>query len=156
MRLLVPLMWLISIQLFSHCTENPIYVFPGKELCGHNSNSYIHVSVSNLYYIPRIGPHIGLQQIHAERSWKYINLSQIYECRNWETEHTVMEITRLHSFLSVNTIMGTRHLYWILTGPSFAVRMKVATITIHFFFDVRVQMYVLKTLLSLILSYSTP
>jgi hypothetical protein len=23
----------------------------------------------------------------ADGSWKYINLSQIYECRNWETEH---------------------------------------------------------------------
>jgi hypothetical protein len=31
----------------------------------------------------------------ADRSWKYINLSQIYECRNWETEHynSVLEIT---------------------------------------------------------------
>jgi hypothetical protein len=34
-----------------------------------------------------------------DRSWKYINLSQIYECKNWETEHynTVLEIRRLHS-----------------------------------------------------------
>ncbi len=31
----------------------------------------------------------------ANRSWKYINLSQIYECRHWETEHyySVLEIT---------------------------------------------------------------
>jgi hypothetical protein len=31
----------------------------------------------------------------ADRSWKYMNLSQIYECRNWETEHynSVLEIT---------------------------------------------------------------
>ncbi len=30
----------------------------------------------------------------ADRSWKYINLSQIYECRNWETEYynSVLEI----------------------------------------------------------------
>jgi hypothetical protein len=50
-------------------------------------------------------------------------LSQIHKCRNWETEHynSVLEITRLHSFISGNTWMGTRHLYWILTGPSFAV-----------------------------------
>jgi hypothetical protein len=29
------------------------------------------------------------------QSWKYINLSHIYECRNWETEHynSVFEIT---------------------------------------------------------------
>jgi hypothetical protein len=44
-----------------HCTENPIYVFPEKELRGISPNSYIHVSVSDLY-IPRIGPHIWLQQ----------------------------------------------------------------------------------------------
>jgi hypothetical protein len=31
----------------------------------------------------------------AVQSWKHINLSQIYECRNWETEHynSVLEIT---------------------------------------------------------------
>ncbi len=31
----------------------------------------------------------------ADRSWKYISLSQVYECRNWETEHcnSVLEIT---------------------------------------------------------------
>ncbi len=43
-----------------------------------------------------------------DRSWKYINLSQIYECRNWETEHSssVLEIRRLHqctvSFLGIH------------------------------------------------------
>jgi hypothetical protein len=33
--------------------------------------------------------------------WKYINLSQIYECRNWETVHytSVLEITI--SFLGI-------------------------------------------------------
>ncbi len=37
-----------------------------------------------------------------DRSWKYINLSQIYECRNWETEHFnyVLEITV--SFLGIH------------------------------------------------------
>ncbi len=40
----------------------------------------------------------------ADQSWKYINLSQIYECRNWETEHinSVLEITfsiwRIHKW----------------------------------------------------------
>ncbi len=38
----------------------------------------------------------------ADRSWKYKNLSQIYECRNWETEHynSVLEITV--SFLGID------------------------------------------------------
>ncbi len=46
---------------FVHCTENIIYVFPEKELCDLSHSSYIHVSVSDLY-IPRISPHIWLQQ----------------------------------------------------------------------------------------------
>ncbi len=36
-----------------HCTENPIYVFPKRKLCDLVPNSYIHVSVSDLY-IPKI------------------------------------------------------------------------------------------------------
>jgi hypothetical protein len=33
----------------THCTENPIYVFPEKELRSLSPNSYVHVSVSDLY-----------------------------------------------------------------------------------------------------------
>jgi hypothetical protein len=47
-------------------------------------------------YLPRIGPHIFLQQKRQTGPGNiYINLSQIYdECRNWETEHynSVLEI----------------------------------------------------------------
>ncbi len=45
----------------THCKGNPIYVFLFWELCGLSPNFHIHVSVSDLY-IPRIGPHISLQQ----------------------------------------------------------------------------------------------
>jgi hypothetical protein len=45
----------------THCTENPIYVFPEMKLRGLVPNSYIHVSVSN-FYIPRIGLPIWLHQ----------------------------------------------------------------------------------------------
>ncbi len=45
----------------THCNENPIYVFPEKELCGLSPNFHIHESVSDLY-IPWMGPHIFLQQ----------------------------------------------------------------------------------------------
>jgi hypothetical protein len=44
-----------------HCNENPIYVFLFWELRVLSPNFHIHVSVSDLY-IPRIGPHIFLQQ----------------------------------------------------------------------------------------------
>jgi hypothetical protein len=39
----------------SRCNENPIYVFPEKELRGLSPNFNIHVSKNDLY-IPRIGP----------------------------------------------------------------------------------------------------
>jgi hypothetical protein len=44
-----------------HKTENSKQIFPEKELSGYNPNSYIHVSVSNLY-IPLIGLLILLQE----------------------------------------------------------------------------------------------
>jgi hypothetical protein len=46
---------------YLRCIKNPIYVFPEKELRGLSPNLHINVSVSDLY-IPRIGPHIFLQQ----------------------------------------------------------------------------------------------
>jgi hypothetical protein len=44
-----------------HCNENPIYVFPEMKLRDLVPNSYIHVSVIDLY-IPRVGLPIWLQQ----------------------------------------------------------------------------------------------
>ncbi len=44
-----------------HCTNNLIYVFPEIKLCGLVPNSYIYVSVSNLF-IPRFGLSVRLQQ----------------------------------------------------------------------------------------------
>ncbi len=37
-----------------HCTKNPIYVFPEMKLRGLVPNSYIYLSLRDLY-IPRIG-----------------------------------------------------------------------------------------------------
>jgi hypothetical protein len=44
-----------------HCNENLIHVFLEKELRSLSPNLHIHESVRDLY-IPRIGPHIFLQQ----------------------------------------------------------------------------------------------
>ncbi len=44
-----------------HCNENPIYVFPEKELRCLSPNFHMHVTASDLY-IPSIGPHIFMQQ----------------------------------------------------------------------------------------------
>jgi hypothetical protein len=50
----------VAITFKTHCNENSIYVFLFWELRGLSPNFHIHVSVSDLY-IPRIGPHIFLQ-----------------------------------------------------------------------------------------------
>jgi hypothetical protein len=42
----------------------------------------------------------------------------MYECRNWETEHYNSVLTV--SFLGIHK-WEPDNLYWILTGPSFAV-----------------------------------
>jgi hypothetical protein len=71
-----------------------MYVFVFWELLGLSPNLHIHVSVSDLY-IPRIGLHIWLQQ----------NKQTDPGNRNLEIEHynSVLEIRRLHSFISGNT-----------------------------------------------------
>jgi hypothetical protein len=78
----------------------------------------------------------------ADRSWKFINFSQIYECRNWETEHYISKFCfGNYSFISGNTLIGTRHLYWILNGPSFAVytgaQMNFRDLTSYLTYDLR-------------------
>jgi hypothetical protein len=59
-----------SYLTFPQCKDaipNLKQIFPGKELRGYSPNSYIHVSVSDLY-IPLIGLFILLQEIRwAER-----------------------------------------------------------------------------------------
>jgi hypothetical protein len=42
-------------------TENSKHIFPEKELRGHSHNSYIHISVCDLY-IPTTGQPILLQE----------------------------------------------------------------------------------------------
>ncbi len=50
-----------GIKFISTATKNPIYVFLFWELRGLSPNFHIYVSVIDLY-IPRICPHIFLQQ----------------------------------------------------------------------------------------------
>ncbi len=51
---------LLYFSATRHCNENPVHVFPEKELRSLSLNFHIHVSVSDLY--PKIYPHIFLQQ----------------------------------------------------------------------------------------------
>ncbi len=58
-----------------------------------STNFHIHMSVSDLYvYSEDRSAYFPVAE-QADRAWKYINLSHIYECRNWETEHYNLEIT---------------------------------------------------------------
>jgi hypothetical protein len=54
----------LSRTLQRHNTENSKQIFLGKELSGYSPNSYIHVSVSDLYI-----PLIGLPILLREERW---------------------------------------------------------------------------------------
>ncbi len=60
-----------------HNTENSKQIFPGKELRGYFPNSYIHVSVSDLYIysIPLIGLPILLRKIGGPNVGVYRSLT---------------------------------------------------------------------------------
>jgi hypothetical protein len=73
----------ILLLLQTHCSENPIYVFPEKELHGVSPNFHIYVSVRficpgsvNIFSRSRIGrPIVGI----------YKSLTaQTHECGNWD------------------------------------------------------------------------
>jgi hypothetical protein len=84
-----------------HCNENPIYVLFYWELHSLSHNFHIHVPVSDFYIFTVSSTYFTAAEL-ADWSWKYINLSQIYECRNWKPEHynSVLEITV--SFLGIH------------------------------------------------------
>jgi hypothetical protein len=53
-----------TTTLQRHNTENSKQIFPGKELSGYSPNSYIHVSVIDLYIPP-----VGLPFLLQENRW---------------------------------------------------------------------------------------
>jgi hypothetical protein len=67
----------MQIALQRHYTENSKKLFPEMKLRGLVPNSYIHVSVS---YVYRSAYSEAGKQVN--RSWEYINRSQIHECGN--------------------------------------------------------------------------
>ncbi len=114
-------------ELMNEAAKDALYpksnlCIPGKGIARPQSQ-FLHLCVCERFMNSQDWSTYLITAKYVDRSCEYINLSQIYECRNWDTEHynSVLEITRLHSFISVNTKMGTSHLYWILTGPSYAV-----------------------------------
>jgi hypothetical protein len=64
----------------------------------HNTymNSYIHISVSDLYIL-MIGMPILLQKNMVGRTWKYIDRSQTHECGNWDCGRAI-SFLGIHKF----------------------------------------------------------
>ncbi len=86
-----------------HCTENQIYVFPEKELRGLSPKAYIHFPVSDLYmYSQYLSTYLAAAK-KTDRSWKYINLLQIYESRIELGDRTLQFCFGNNSFISGNT-----------------------------------------------------
>jgi hypothetical protein len=59
---------MVALSGSAHTAMKIIDVFPEKKLRGLRPNFHIHVSVSDLY-IPRIDPHIFLQQNMQTDPW---------------------------------------------------------------------------------------
>ncbi len=77
-----------------HSTKNLKHIFPGLKLCGLVPNFYIHVSLSDLCIYSH-------NWSSADRSWEYINRSQIHESGNWETEQ-YNDVAQFHFWEFIN------------------------------------------------------
>jgi hypothetical protein len=89
-------------------------------------NSYIHVSVCDLF-IPRINLPFWLQQ---NRQTNPGNIQIAHRYINVESGRN----NEAGQFHFQNTNIGTRHLYCILTGPSFAVNSSRTALSIWLVF----------------------
>jgi hypothetical protein len=80
---------IISLPSGNHTARKiPLmYYFPGN--CAASAPISTFMCLWAIYIFPG-----SVHIFPCSRSWKYINFSQIYECRNWETQHynSVLEI----------------------------------------------------------------
>ncbi len=113
----------IQFKTNTHCKENPIYIFLSWELRGLGTNFHIHVSVNDLYTVFLGSVHIfpcsriGRRILEIYKSFTDIPVYVL-------GDRTLLFCFGINNFISGNTSMGTNHLYWILTGPSFAVQLQ--------------------------------
>jgi hypothetical protein len=71
-----------STALQRQCTKNLKQIFQEMKLRGLSPNSYIHVSVSDLF-IPTIGLPIVLQENRRPLVGIIKSLTRMHECGNW-------------------------------------------------------------------------
>ncbi len=88
----------LQTKFVMHCKENPIFVFLFWELCGLSSQ-FPHSCVCERFIFSHVQSTYFPAAEPADRSWKYINLSQIYEWRK-ELYNSVLELTVL--FLGIH------------------------------------------------------
>ncbi len=142
-----------------HCKEISIYVFLFWEFRGLSPNFHIHSCVCEPFIYSQDRSTYSPAAEQADRSLKYINLSQTYECRNWEKEHynSVWEITvsflRIHKWEpdicigfspTLHLQCGLQHytqayciaLCLLIQIPGIlSVKRKIITVNFYFFFS---------------------
>ncbi len=69
---------LTTEQLLTHCKENLKQIFPEMKLRGPVPNSFIHVSVSDLYF-----PTIGLPSLLHENRWRKLEITLMIFSGAW-------------------------------------------------------------------------
>ncbi len=120
------------VQIHMHCNKKSHLFIPFLGIARHQSQ-FAHSCVCERFIYSQDLPTYFPAAEQADGSWKYINFSQTYEFRSWETElyNSVLEITV--SFLGIHKWEPDIYIYWILTGPSFAVcEERLFTLNKHF------------------------
>jgi hypothetical protein len=67
-----------------HCKDSRPNIFPAMKLQRLSPNSYIYVSVIDLYMYSHDQSANSAAGKQVDRSWEYIIRSQKHECGNWD------------------------------------------------------------------------
>jgi hypothetical protein len=96
----------MALLLKNYIVPNIEFMYSRKRNCAASVPIPTCMCLWAIYVFPGLVHIFGCSKIDRPiLEIHYINLLQIYEDRNLETEHynSVLEITRLHSFISGNT-----------------------------------------------------